>query len=134
MIYNGEVIGFYAKQHLPNYGVFDEDRYFIPGKSPCVISIKGIPIGLMICEDLWYDEPIQQAANLGARLVLSPNASPFEINKHEQRQLTLAKRAKLANLPIVYVNLVGGQDELVFDGGSMVVDPYGHICQHAGFF
>lgn len=134
MIYNGQVIGFYAKQHLPNYGVFDEDRYFVPGNSPCVVTIKDIPIGLMICEDLWYDEPIQQAANLGARLVLSPNASPFELNKHEQRQLTLAKRAKLANLPIVYVNLVGGQDELVFDGGSMVVDQHGHICQHADFF
>lgn len=134
LIYNGDVVGFYAKQHLPNYGVFDEDRYFIPGDAPCVVSIKDLPIGLMICEDLWYDEPIQQVAKLGARLVLSPNASPFELEKHEQRQLTLAKRATLANLPIVYVNRVGGQDELVFDGGSMVVNHNGEICQHAGFF
>ena len=134
LIYNGDVIGFYAKQHLPNYGVFDEVRYFIPGHSPCVVNIKDIPVALMICEDLWFDQPIQQAAKLGARLVLSPNASPFEIEKHEQRQLTLAKRATLANLPIVYVNRIGGQDEFVFDGGSMVVDASGKVCQHAGFF
>lgn len=134
VIYNNTILGCYSKQHLPNYGVFDECRYFIPGNSPCVIPIKGIPIGITICEDIWYDAPIQQAAAHGARLILSPNASPFEIEKHEQRQLTLAKRAKTANLPIVYVNCVGGQDELVFDGGSMVVNQEGRICQHTGFF
>lgn len=134
LIHNGEILGRYAKQHLPNYGVFDECRYFVSGHSPCVIPINGIPVGLMICEDLWYDDPIQQAADEGARIILSPNASPFEIEKHEQRQLTLAKRATLNHLPIVYVNCVGGQDELIFDGGSMVVDSNGKICQHAGFF
>lgn len=134
LIYDGKILGRYAKQHLPNYGVFDECRYFIYGDSPCVVPINGIPVGLMICEDLWYDAPIEQAAEEGARLILSPNASPFEIEKHEQRQLTLAKRATLANVPIVYVNCVGGQDELIFDGGSMVVDSTGKICQHVGFF
>ncbi len=134
LVYDGTIVGRYDKHYLPNYGVFDERRYFIPGNSPCVVPIKGIPIGLLICEDLWHSNPIHQAANLGARLILVPNASPFEIDKHEQRHLTLAKRAKSANLPIAYVNCVGGQDELLFDGGSMIVDATGKICQQAGFF
>ncbi len=134
LIYNGTILGRYAKQHLPNYGVFDECRYFTPGNSPCVIPIQGIPVGIVICEDLWHAPPIQQAATQGARLILSPNASPFELDKHVQRELTLAKRAKAANIPIGYVNCVGGQDELVFDGGSMLIDHQGKICQHAGFF
>lgn len=134
VIYNGTILGRYAKQYLPNYGVFDECRYFVPGDSACVIPIKSIPVGILICEDLWHASPIQQAANLGARLILIPNASPFEIDKQEQRHLILAKRAKAANLPIIYVNQVGAQDDLVFDGGSMVVDAEGKICQHAGFF
>jgi NAD+ synthase (glutamine-hydrolysing) len=134
LIFNGTILGRYAKQHLPNYGVFDECRYFIPGNSPCVIPIHGIPVGIVICEDLWFPGPIQQAANQGARLILSPNASPFEVDKHEQRHLTLAKRAKATQLPIFYVNNVGGQDELIFDGGSMLVNHEGKMVQHAGFF
>lgn len=134
LIYNDTILGRYAKQHLPNYGVFDEYRYFTPGNSPCVIPVEGIPIGVVICEDLWFSPPIQQAANLGARIILSPNASPFELDKHEQRHFTLAKRAKSVNLPIIYVNNVGGQDDIVFDGGSMVVDASGKICAQAGFF
>ncbi len=134
VIYDGEILGTYLKQHLPNYGVFDECRYFIPGNKSCIISMKGIPVGITICEDLWYDAPIQQAAKDGARIILSPNASPFEVDKHENRQITLAKRAKAAGLPIVYVNNVGGQDDLIFDGGSMLVNQDGKICQHAGFF
>lgn len=133
IIYNGAILGRYAKQHLPNYGVFDEDRYFIPGNTPCVVPINGIPVGLIVCEDLWNPTPIQQAANLGARIILVPNASPFEIDKHEQRHMILSKRAKSTNLPIVYVNCVGQQDELVFDGGSMVVDAEGKIKEFAGF-
>lgn len=134
VIYNGTVLGRYAKQHLPNYGVFDEYRYFTPGNSPCIVTIHGIPVGIVICEDIWHAGPTQQIANHGARLIIAPNASPFELDKHEQRHLTLAKRAKTANVPMVYVNNVGGQDELVFDGGSMVIDQEGKICQHAGFF
>lgn len=132
LIYNGTILGRYAKQNLPNYGVFDEDRYFVPGNTPCVIPINGIPVGIIVCEDLWSPTPVQQAANLGARIILVPNASPFEIDKHEQRHNILAKRAKSANLPIIYVNCVGAQDELLFDGGSMVVDQTGKICQFAG--
>ena len=134
LIYNGTILGRYAKQHLPNYGVFDEARYFTPGNSACVIPINGIPVGITICEDLWHPAPIQQAATQGARIILSPNASPFEVHKHDERYETFSKRAKNARLPIVYVNHVGGQDELVFDGGSMVMNQDGTICQHAGFF
>lgn len=134
LLYNGTILGRYAKQHLPNYGVFDECRYFIPGNTPCVIPVNGIPVGMVICEDAWFPGPIQQAANQGARLILSPNASPFETDKHEQRHLTLAKRAKNTNLPLVYVNNVGGHDDLIFDGGSMVINPDGKISHHAGFF
>lgn len=134
MIYNGMVLGRYAKQHLPNYGVFDEDRYFTPGNAPCVIPVQGILVGIVVCEDLWVQGPTQQAALQGARLILSPNASPFEINKHEQRLDNLSKRAKLNQTPIFYVNNVGGQDELIFDGGSMVVNEEGNLAQFAGFF
>ena len=134
LIYNGEILGQYSKQYLPNYGVFDEDRYFISGHSPCVVPIKGVPVGLLICEDLWNASPIKQAKEKGARLILSPNASPFEIHKHTLRHDTLSKRAKESKLPIVYVNCFGGQDELIFDGGSMLVDEKGVVCGHAGFF
>lgn len=134
LVYNNTILGRYAKQHLPNYGVFDEYRYFIPGNSACVIPINGIPVGIVICEDLWHPAPIQQAATQGARLILSPNASPFEMDKHEQRVQVFSKRAKAANLPIIFVNQVGGQDELVFDGGSMVIDQEGNVVQHVGFF
>jgi len=134
VIYNGEILGCYTKQYLPNYSIFDEYRYFTPGSSPCIVPIKGIPVGITICEDLWHEEPIKQAAMQGARLILAPNASPFEINKHEERTQVLKTRVKETHLPIVYVNCIGGQDELVFDGGSMVIDAHENICQHAGFF
>ncbi len=134
LIYNGTILGRYAKQHLPNYDVFDEYRYFIPGNASCVLPVRGIPVGFVICEDLWQPGPAQQAATQGARLIISPNASPFESDKHERRVAVLAKRAKLNRLPIVYANQVGGQDELVFDGGSMVVDESGRLRQIAGFY
>ncbi|SRR5579883_38245 len=134
IIHNGTILGRYAKQHLPNYGVFDELRYFVPGNTPLVIPVNnGISVGTIICEDLWNPAPTQQAASLGARILVVPNASPFEIDKHEQRHSILAKRAKAENIPIVYVNCVGEQDELIFDGGSMVVDSQGKICEFAGF-
>lgn len=134
LIYNGLILARYAKQHLPNYGVFDELRYFTPGNSHTVISIQNIPVGITICEDLWLPSPAQQAANQGARIILSPNASPFEIDKQQQREAVLAKRAKATNTPIVYANCVGGQDDVIFDGGSMVIDAEGKVCQFAGLF
>lgn len=134
LIYNHSILGKYAKQHLPNYEVFDEYRYFKPGNKSCVVPIKGILTGLVICEDLWFPGPAQLAASHGARLILSPNASPFEIDKHENRVLIVSKRAQHNNVPIVYVNNIGGQDELIFDGGSMVFNENGKLCHFAGFF
>ena len=134
LIHNGIVLAKYAKQHLPNYGVFDEDRYFVPGNNSCVVPINGIPVGIVICEDLWFPGPTQQAAMHGARLILSPNASPFETNKHELRLEEIKKRIKQNHVPIVYVNNVGGQDDLIFDGGSMVLDEKGDVAHFAGFF
>ena len=133
LINNGSVLGCYSKQLLPNYGVFDECRYFMSGDTACVIPINGVPVGLVICEDLWQTGPTKQAAAQGARIILSPNSSPFEINKHEQRLHVLSQRAKEDAVSIVYVNNVGGQDELVFDGGSMVINEKGELCQFAGF-
>lgn len=134
LIYDGKLISQYHKQRLPNYGVFDEGRYFTPGQPAFVIPIRGIPTSFLICEDLWKLDPVRDAAAHGARLILAPNASPFESDKHEQRLSVLAKRARHDQLSIVYVNHVGGQDEIVFDGGSMVVNASGEMCQFAGFF
>lgn len=131
---NGEILGCYAKQRLPNEGVFDERRYFIPGTQPCVVPIRGIPTGIVICEDLWHQGPAIQAAEHGARLLLSPNASPFEVEKHERRQKVLSARARTTSLPILYTNLTGSQDECVYDGGSLAIDGSGNVCQCAGFF
>lgn len=134
LIYNGKIIGTHTKQYLPDYGVFDECRYFTPGKESCVLPIEGIPVGLVICEDLWFPGPVQQAVEKGARIILSPNASPFEVDKHDKRMSALSRRASHNHVPIVYVNQVCGQDELVFDGGSLVVNAEGNICDFAGFF
>lgn len=134
VIYNGKIVGRAAKQNLPNYGVFDENRYYQPSKDVCVVPIDDTLVGIIICEDIWHDQPIKDAAKLGARFIICTNASPFESNKHEERQFVLEKRAASESMPIVYVNHICGQDDVVFDGGSMVVDHRGKICQHAGFF
>ncbi len=129
-----EIIAHYHKQYLPNYGVFDEVRYFKEGSTPCLIAIKNISIGITICEDLWFIGPMQQAVTSGAKLIISLNASPFTKDKAKLRETVMAMRAKENQTPIIYVNCVGGQDELVFDGGSMVVDAEGTIKQQATFF
>jgi NAD+ synthase (glutamine-hydrolysing) len=132
LIRDGQIRATYHKQHLPNYSVFDEKRYFVAGEAgPCVFDIKGVPVGITICEDIWMPDPVQQAAGAGARLILNLNASPYHINKHEEREAVLYERVTESGLPIVYVNLVGGQDELVFDGGSTVVNAQGEITQRA---
>jgi NAD+ synthase (glutamine-hydrolysing) len=134
VIYNGAILKRYDKQYLPNYGVFDECRYFSAGKPSEPFEVNHIPIGVLICEDIWHASPTQQLGTQGARLILSPNASPFEVDKHQRRHALLTKRAQSINAAIVYTNCVGGQDELVFDGGSMVVDQNGELVQLAGFF
>jgi len=131
VIDGGELVTEYAKQHLPNFRVFDEKRYFVPGDSACTLRIRGIKVALTICEDIWQYEPMHQAQQAGAQLMLNLNASPFHINKTAERRELLHERAREGKMPIVYVNQVGGQDELVFDGGSMVVDASGELCVQA---
>ena len=123
--YKGQRIAHYRKQVLPNYAEFDEKRYFTPGTQSCVFDYKGYRIGLLICEDLWQPHPIAAARAAGAELILSTNASPYEEYKTAQRLQVLQQRADETGLPIVYVNHIGGQDELVFDGNSLVVDSSG---------
>lgn len=124
----------YHKQCLPNYGVFDEQRYFTAGHSPGLIKIKGLSIGILICEDLWHPEPILSAQQAGAKLIICINASPFDFNKAEQRSKAITINIKETGLPILYVHGVSGQDDLVFDGGSQAFDSNANLCAHAGFF
>lgn len=134
ILHNGHQKGFYHKQVLPNYGVFDERRYFDKGRNQVLFDYKGITIGLLICEDLWEKGPISDLKKQGADLIVSLNASPFEIEKQENRKTMLAKRSRENNLPILYVNAVGGQDDLVFDGGSMAVQADGSVAHEAPRF
>ena len=131
---NGEVIASYHKQHLPNYSVFDEKRYFTAGHEVCLFELKGHPVGITICEDIWSPGPVNQAADAGAKLILNLNASPFHINRGQQREIAVAERVRETGIPVVYVNLVGGQDELVFDGGSFVMNGAGVVSQRATEF
>jgi len=131
---NGQCLLHYHKQHLPNYGVFDEQRYFSAGDKSASFSLKGQKIGLSICEDIWQKNPIQQAKQQGVQILLNLNASPFHQGKPAQRLALLQQQAKDNNMSIVYVNLVGGQDELVFDGGSMVVNAQGCLQVQAPYY
>ncbi len=124
---DGELVTEHAKQQLPNYQVFDEKRYFGHGDGPCIIDIKGVPVALSICEDIWHPHPMEQARSAGARVMLNISASPFHRDKQLERQAVLKERALEGFMPVVYLNQVGGQDELVFDGGSMVVDAAGTL-------
>jgi NAD+ synthase (glutamine-hydrolysing) len=126
---NGKVQGMYGKHHLPNYAVFDEQRYFVSvDEDGPLFEVNGITVGLTICEDAWNPNgPILTQAQAGADLIVNINASPYFADRIRDREVMLAARATEAQVPIVYVNLVGGQDELVFDGASMVVDPRGSI-------
>lgn len=131
---DGVLIGEYAKQQLPNYSVFDEKRYFQPGSAPLVITHRGLRLGLSVCEDIWQEGPTQQAALAGAQILININASPFHVGKRAQREALVTRRAREHGLPIIYANLVGGQDELVFDGGSFAVDASGRIVARAAVF
>ncbi|NRP26664.1 Glutamine-dependent NAD(+) synthetase [Marinobacterium sp. xm-a-127] len=131
IIEDGEVLIEYAKQHLPNYRVFDEDRYFEPHTNDGVFEYKGHTLGLQICADIWEKEPTQRQAEAGVKAILVPNASPYHMGKTNERTEVLQDRATTSNAPIVYVNQVGAQDELVFDGGSQVVDSKGQLAYMA---
>ena len=132
----GEIKGIYHKVHLPNYGVFDEDRYFSAGSHPDRIwEIAGVPVGISICEDIWLaDGPPRMQAAAGARVLLNINASPFHAGKAKEREDMLAARARASGTPVAYLNLVGGQDELVFDGASVVFDERGDVVHRSPQF
>lgn len=132
VIADGSVIAGYCKQHLPNYSVFDEKRYFQPGAAACVVAVRDVPVGITICEDIWKPGPARQAAAAGAQLLVNLNASPFHAGKGLEREALLQQRALETGLSVMYINLVGGQDELVFDGGSVVVSAAGEVTHRAG--
>ena len=132
IVSGSKVVATYTKRHLPNYGVFDEFRNFVPGDSTLVIRVKGVDVGIAICEDIWHS-----LADLAARtpgLVLVPNGSPYERNKDDVRLALVQKRAKEVSAPLAYVNMTGGQDDLVFDGDTIVVDAKGTVISRAAQF
>jgi NAD+ synthase (glutamine-hydrolysing) len=135
VLYRGRVAARQFKHHLPNYGVFDEHRYFIPGTTLTVFRLHGLEIGMVICEDIWQvGGPITALAQAGVDLVVAPNASPYERDKDDTRLALVARRATEVGVPLAYANLVGGQDELVFDGDSMVVSGRGELLVRAPRF
>ena len=135
VVHDRKIINYYDKKILPNYGVFDEKRYFISGENNPVYLIDGITVGINICEDIWFEDgPTQDQANLGAQLILNINGSPFDTEKRYIRENMLKERALHNNLYISYTNMVGGQDELVFDGGSVILNPAGEIISRGKAF
>ncbi len=131
VIVDGAVVGEYDKQELPNYRVFDERRYFVPGSAPLVVAVAGVRVAIAICEDVWFAGPLAQARDVAADLVLVLNASPFHAGKQVEREQIVRERVRETGLPIAYVNLIGGQDELVFDGGSFAMNRQGKVVARA---
>ncbi|MBK9116157.1 MAG: NAD+ synthase [Betaproteobacteria bacterium] len=129
VVRDGGVRAVYRKQNLPNYTVFDEERYFEPGHAPCVFDVDGVKFGVILCEDVWFPEPAAAAARAGAQVLVVPNGSPYHTRQQALRRVQVDARARETGLPLVYVNRVGGQDELVFDGASFVVDASGALAQ-----
>ncbi|OWV06020.1 NAD+ synthase [Micromonospora wenchangensis] len=135
LLHRGGVVAHYFKHHLPNYGVFDEDRYFVPGDTLTVVRVGGVDVALTICEDLWQaGGPFAVARQAGVGLVVNINGSPYELNKDDVRLPLVRRRAAEAGAPVAYVNMVGGQDELVFEGDSMIVTPDGDLLTRAPQF
>ncbi len=131
----GRVVAVYAKHYLPNYGVFDESRYFHPGDRATVVTVNGTSVGVNICEDIWYPEgPTRAQAAAGAEVIVNINASPFHAGKSRLREQMLATRARDNGVIVTYTNMVGGQDELVFDGNSLVLDQHGDIVARGKAF
>ncbi len=130
----GQVVASYAKRELPNYQVFDERRYFLPGDAPCVFEVEGVKVGLLICEDAWFDTPALDAKKAGAELLAVINASPFHVGKGDEREQAMRVRVQATGLPLVYAHLVGGQDEVVFEGRSFALNADGHLAGRAPSF
>jgi len=129
VIRDGRLVATYRKLHLPNYTVFDEDRYFEPGGAPCVFDVAGVRCGVIICEDVWFPDAAGRAKAAGAQVLIVPNGSPYHTRQQALRRDQVRARAQETDLPIVYANRVGGQDELVFDGASFVADRTGAVVQ-----
>jgi NAD+ synthase (glutamine-hydrolysing) len=135
VVYRGTVVARYAKHHLPNYGVFDEFRIFVPGRDLTLVRVNGIDVQLAICEDIWQEGgPVAAAREAGAGLLLVINGSPYEREKDDSRKVLVARRAAQAGCPVAYVNMVGGQDDLVFDGDSIIVGADGEVIARAPQF
>lgn len=131
---DGKLLCGYRKWLLPNYRVFDEERYFTAGKEAAVFRLNGVGIGLNICEDIWQSGPVAAARSAGAECVIAINGSPYEINTQKRREEVVHARVAESGIPFVYLNMVGGQDELVFDGGSFAIDAAGQVCSRAPAF
>ncbi len=134
VVRDGRIEQTYVKRALPNYQVFDEQRYFVPGQAPCVFEVAGVKVGLLICEDAWYPQFAQETAAAGAQLLAVLNASPFHGGKAAEREVTMRARVAETGLPLVYAHLVGGQDEVVFDGHSFALQADGSLAARAPGF
>ncbi len=130
----GQVVACYAKRELPNYQVFDERRYFVAGDKPCVFDVAGTKVGLLICEDAWFDAPAADAKSAGAELLAVINASPFHVGKGDEREQAMRGRVQATGLPLIYAHLVGGQDEVVFEGRSFALNADGALAARAPSF
>ena len=134
VVSEGHVVAFADKRELPNYQVFDERRYFTPGHSSCVFEVSGWRVGLLICEDAWFEDPAADALAAGAQMLAVVNASPFHVGKGGEREATMRQRCVQTGLPLVYAHLVGGQDEVVFEGRSFVLGTQGEVLGRAHSF
>lgn len=134
VFHNQKLIKHYYKQCLPNSGVFNEKRYFTSGNKPCVFKAGKTKIGLIICEDIWHPDPSRQSAQAGAELIICINASPFDMQKYSRRKRMIRARVFKNKIPIIYAHRVGGQDDLIYDGGSMAMNIDCEICANANFF
>ncbi|HEX7012200.1 MAG TPA: NAD+ synthase [Steroidobacteraceae bacterium] len=134
LLQGGDVVANYRKQELPNYAVFDEKRYFKPGHETRIVEVKGIRVALLICEDIWQPGPARAARERGAQLLVVINGSPYSLRYQARRECIVRDRVKETGLPVVYLNMLGGQDELVFDGGSFVMNAAGEVVQRAPAF
>jgi len=134
VVCEGQVVARYAKRELPNYQVFDERRYFVAGHAPCVFDVEGVQVGLLICEDAWFSQPAADARAAGAELLAVINASPFHVGKGDEREQAMRERVAQTGVPLVYAHLVGGQDEVVFEGRSFALNADGSLAGRASSF
>ena len=134
VVRDGKIEQTYAKRELPNYQVFDERRYFVPGSKPCVFEVEGVKVGVLVCEDAWFATPARDTAAAGAQLLAVINASPFHLGKGTEREATMRARVVETGVPLVYAHLVGGQDEVVFEGRSFALAADGSVAARAPAF